>query len=404
MPNFTFTARDADGAIQSGVIQAETLDEATKLLRAGGKYPTSVKPVGAVSSRTESRHAGIKVGRDEVIGIATQIGVMLETGVNLADSLECCVSNTSKPATRRLLDDVCKQVHAGVDFSTALARHPRSFPKIFVALILASERSGMMSKMLNRAVQYLKDEQEIRRKVKGAITYPAIMFGFALLTTTFLLIFVLPKFTTIYANKGAALPGPTKVLMALSNGLVNHWMWIVPVICCTLAAVSVYFRTAGGRRTRDWLSIRLPLIGPMLRTLHLSRGLRTIGTMATSGVSLVDCVDTAQHLCTNSYYSDLWTDVQNQIQNGKPFSEPLSRSKLVPGAVARMIASGEKGGKLGMVTEQVATFAEHDLKEKITEVTRYIEPAMIMGMGVLIGGVTLALLLPIFSISKVVAH
>lgn len=402
MPTFAYTARDAAGLAVDGTLAAASIDEATKLLRGQGRYPTSVRPATAKSSVAPTSR-GIKISRDEVIGISNQLAVMLDTGVTLSEALACCAEFSGSKQTKALLDDLTNRVNAGVDLSEALAMHPRSFPRLYVALIKASEKTGMMSQLLGRATTYLKDEQEILRKVKGALTYPGIMFGFAILTTIFLLAFVLPRFTTIYANKGAALPMPTKILMALSDGLLNYWMFIVPGLLVAVAAGWQYARTVGGKRVVDWIQLNTPMVGPMFRKLYLSRGLRTVGTMAAAGVSLVDSVETATTLCNNGQFRAMWNDVANQIQNGKPFSEPLAKSKLVPGAVSRMLASGEKGGKLGVVMEQVAGFSEAELKEKINELTRYIEPAMIMVMGLLIGSVTLALLLPIFSISKVVA-
>jgi type IV pilus assembly protein PilC len=404
MPKYNYKARDSAGNLVEGTLESATAEEASRNLRAAGKYPTQITAANDRAVAQTPVGGGVRVGRDEVIALCTQLSVMLETGVNLSEAVECCAMNANKPQSKKLLDDLQGQINAGVDLSTAMSRHPRSFPRLLVALVRASEKNGMMSKLLNRATAYMKDEQEILRKVKGALTYPCIMFGFALLTTIFLLIFVLPRFTTIYANKGAALPTPTKVLMAMSDFLLHQWMYLVPGLIVTAGVAWWYAKTPSGGRVLDWLILNLPMVGPMMRKLHLARGLRTVGTMVTSGVSLVDCVQTADDLCTNSYFRTLWADVQRQIENGRPFSDPLGQSKLVPGAVSRMIASGERGGRLGPVTEQVATFAEHELKEKITELTRYIEPAMIMAMGLLIGGVTLALLMPIFSISKVVAN
>jgi type IV pilus assembly protein PilC len=402
MPLYAYIARDSAGAQLEGTLQAINAEQASQMLRAQGRFASSVRPVSDKARAASA--AGIKIKRDEVIGFSNQLAVMLDTGVTLAEALECCSENASRPQVKELLESLSSQVHNGIDFSVALSKHPRSFPKLYVALIQASEKSGMMSRLLTRATQYLKDEQEILRKVRGALTYPGIMFGFALLTTVFLLVFVMPRFTVIYANKGAALPTPTKILMTLSNGLVSYWMYIVPALALMIFGGAMYLRTAPGKIVKDWVSLKVPMIGPMLQKLHLSRGLRTIGTMASAGVALVDCVETARTLSANSYFSELWSQVSSQIQNGRPFSEPLRASPLVPGSVARMLASGEKGGKLAMVMEQVATFAEIELKEKIHELTRYIEPVMIMMMGLLIGGVTLALLLPIFSISKVVAN
>jgi type IV pilus assembly protein PilC len=294
-------------------------------------------------------------------------------------------------------------VQAGTDFSAALARHPKSFPRILVALIKAAEKSGMLSKLMKRANAYLRDEQETLRRVKGALTYPGIMLAFAVTTTIFLLAFVLPKFTTIFASKGAALPLPTQILMTMSGFIVNHWA--ILIIASGIIGVGgfFFFSSVIGQRVWHFIQLNTPLMGPMFKKLHLSRGLRMVGTMASSGVTLVDCVGTAKDLCGNVYYRELWDEVLQQIQTGKQMSEPLSHSPLVPKSVAQMIHSGEKSGKLGQITEQVAEFSEQELKETITELTRYIEPAMIVVMGAIIGGVALALMLPIFTISRVVA-
>lgn len=401
MAQFAYTARDSTGQSANGSLQATSLEEAARQLRAAGKFVISIEPAGTL--RTAPGSKGIRIPRAEVINLSNQLAVMLETGVTLADALECCAENHSNPMVKKLVIELSNSVKSGVDFSSALAKHPRSFPRIYVALIKASEKSGMMSKLLGRATQYMKDEQETLRKVKGALTYPSIMFGFAILTTVFLLVFVMPRFTVIYANKGAALPVPTKVLMTMSDFLVHKWFIVIPVVGGIVFGAWSYFKTNQGRRVKDWLQLNVPLIGSMFRKMHLSRGLRTIGTMSGSGVGLVECVETAQTLTNNSYYQALWRHTLDQIQNGKPFSDSLQKSELVPGAVSRMLASGEKSGKLAHVMEQVASFAEHEMKEKIAELTRYIEPAMILLMGLLIGGITMALLLPVFSISKVVA-
>jgi type IV pilus assembly protein PilC len=416
MPSFTYSARDGSGSLVNGTISAASIAEASKLLRAEGKYPTAVQPAdqtgdeggGAAAAASAASAAGVtgkgvKISRADVIQFSTQLAIMVETGVTLSEALDCIAAQTRKTNVKRVVDDIARIVQGGGDFSSALARHPRSFPRLYVALIKASEKSGMMAKLLIRATTYLRDEAEILRRVKGALTYPGIMLAFALTTTTFLLAFVLPKFTSIYANKGAALPLPTKILMGMSDFLVGHWMALIAGIATTCVLGYLYFQTEGGSRIGHWIQINTPLLGRMFRKLHLARTLRMVGTMAGAGVNLVDAVHTAQELCGNSYFRDLWGRVSEQIQAGKQLSEPLFQSSLVPRGISQMLHSGEKSGKLSQVMEQVSGYAEDELKEQITELTRYIEPAMIVAMGMIIGGVALALLLPIFTISRVVA-
>jgi type IV pilus assembly protein PilC len=261
-----------------------------------------------------------------------------------------------------------------------------------------------MPRLLARATVYLRDENDTRRRVKGALTYPAIMLGFATTVTLFLLAFVLPRFTGLYATKQAALPMPTKVLMVVSDFLTTNWTLLVPAAIGVVVAIVLHLRTPRGQAHRDWLQLHVPLLGSLFRQLHLARGLRMMGTMSGAGVALVDCVEVTHDLCDNTYFRRLWVDVSRQIQAGRQISEPLAASPLVPPAVAQMLRAGEKGGRLAQVMEQVATFSEAELKERITDLTRYIEPAMIVVMGLIIGGIALALLLPIFTISKVMAQ
>lgn len=379
-----------------------------KQMRANGQYPITVKETTAdvatpATSSQKATKGGIKVARLDVINLSTQLAVMLETGITLAEALECAKLNCEKPKLKALVESLHATVSNGVEFSAALSQHPRSFPTLYIALIKASEKSGMLSKLINRATNYLRDEQDVVRKVRGAITYPAIMLLFALSTTGFLLAFVMPRFTVIYANKGAALPMPTQLLMGLSAFLTGWWMVYIPAVIAMIVGGYFGVQHPTGARIRDWIVLRIPLIGPMLRKMNLARALRMIGTMNSAGVSLVECVETAGEITCNSYFKDLWTNSLDAINSGRQLSEPLSESNLVPGSISRMLYSGEKGGKLGAVMEQVAGYSEMELKEKIADVTRYIEPIMIVMMGGIIGTVTLALLLPVFTISKVVA-
>jgi type IV pilus assembly protein PilC len=386
-------------------MSANSVTEVTQILRRDGKYPTRVEVADdAATAGAPTLRKGIKITRADVIQLSTQLAIMVETGVTLSEALECIAMQTDKPKVKALLDDVVRTVHAGVDLSTALSRHDASFPRLYVALIRASEKSGMMGKLLGRATNYLRDEQDTMRRVKGALIYPSVMLGFAVTTTIFLLAFVLPKFAAIYASKAAALPMPTKILMGISDFLVDHRIALPIGVALTVAAFFPILKTQSGKRAADWLQLHVPLLGKMFRKLHLARSIRMIGTMAGAGVPLTDAVSTANDLSNNVYFRELWTGVLEKIQTGRQLWECLNENPLVPRAVSQMIHSGEKAGKLSFVMDQVSMFAETELKEQIGELTRYIEPLMIVIMGVIIGGVALALLLPIFTISRVVAH
>src|SRR4051812_35483960 len=278
MPAYVFTARDTAGNAASGTILAESETQVQQVLRADGKYPTSIRlasdseadQAGAPSSAGDHA-ADLKVSRADVIQISHQLSIMIETGVTLSDALDCIANQCEKPNVKRLVADLSKNVQEGRDFSTSLSRHPRSFPRLFISLMRASEKSGMMGKLLNRAVAYMRDEQETVRKVKGALTYPGIMLAFAVSTTIFLLAFVLPKFTVIYASKKAALPIPTRFLMNASDFIVYNWLALIIGVGATGVVGWFYLRTEGGARVWHYVQLRIPLMGRMFRKLHLAR-------------------------------------------------------------------------------------------------------------------------------------
>ena len=406
MATFAYLARDKTGQAVNGTVTADSESDALQIIRSEGRFPVSLRAAGAgeLAETAEASSRGIRISRADVIQFSTQLAVMVETGVPLPEALECISKQSDRANVRELVTDLEQQIQDGVSFSEALTRHRRSFPVIYIALMKASEKTGMLSRLLNRATQYLRDEQEIVRKVRGALVYPGIMFTFAMGTTTFLLTFVLPRFTVIYANKKAALPAPTQLLMGLSEYLVANWVTLAATALTAFVFGSIYFRTSSGARLWHSIQLRVPLVGKLYRKLHLARGLRMVGTMAGAGVALLECVNIAHELCANTHFKNLWKSIADQIQAGRAMSDPLFESPLVPRSVAQMIFSGEKGGKLAQVMEQVSAFAEDELKEQVTALTRYIEPLMIVVMCVIIGGVALALLLPVFTISRVMSH
>ncbi|MGA2229957.1 MAG: type II secretion system F family protein [Tepidisphaeraceae bacterium] len=403
MPNFVFTARDGSGTLSTGQMAADSISAAVEALRADGKYPTSLVPAEEAAPRKEwLTFMRPRLSRKDVLQFATQIQVMVETGVTLSEALESIATQSAKPAVREIVGDVYDRVQKGETFSSALSRHPRSFPRMMVTLVAASEKSGLLAKLLGRTVNYLRDENDTLRRVRGALTYPAIMLAFTIATTCGLMTFVLPRFTAIYKSKGATLPIVTRILMAISDVMVHDWYWLILGLGIIGGGAWQYGRTPSGRRMFQYAQLQVPLFGKIFQKLFLSRGLRLIGTMANSGISLPDSVRNAQTLTGNIYFQDLWERVGKQIESGKQFSAPLFESPLVPKSVAQMLHSAEKGGRLAQVMEQVSGFAEEELKAQIVDMTRYIEPCMVVIMGAVVGTVALGLMLPIFTISKVI--
>ena len=407
---FSYQARDQSGKVMQGFISALSLADATKALRTEGKYIVDIKPArpgaenAAASGSTPAPASSVRVKREEVIHFTLQLSVMVDTGVPLSEALFALSEQLVSEGFSIVLKAIVQDVQGGKDFSSTLEKYPRIFPKYYVSLVRASEISGTMGQMLRKLADYLMSQRETTKKVKGALIYPAFMFVMSIGVTIFLLTAVLPKFTSIFATRKAALPMPTLVLMSVSHSLIYYWYLWIGGTFITVVGTTLFIRTKVGQRFMDWFRLHLPIFGPMFHKLYLSRSLSTMGTMITSGVQMMDCLSIVREVAGNSYYVALWEEVRNKVQNGSQVSEPLLKSSLVPKSVAQMIHSGEKTGQLPNVLNRLAAYMEEDLKTAIKTATQFIEPVMIGLMGILIGGVAIAMLMPILTISKVMAQ
>ncbi len=406
MPRFLYRARDGQGALATGVVAAVSLEAAGQSLRAEGKYIVHLRQVheepqdpAVAALATDSRH----IRRQDVVFFTHQIATMVETGVPIGEALHCVQEQTANPHFRSVLGAIVDHVEAGGDLSTALKRFPRTFPPIMTSLVHASEVSGTMGTMLDRVSSYLEKEEGTRRQVRHALAYPLVMIVMAISVTVFLLTFVLPRFAKIYAARRAVLPGPTRVLLAISNSLVEQWfLWVAGAV---LAAVVLWLFTGSGwgRRVIDYLKLHVPVLRGLFTQLYLSRACRAMGTMMNAGVPLIDTIQIVRQVTVNAYYDDLWNQVDAAIKQGLQLSDPLSHSQLLPRSVVQMIKSGEKSGRLAQVLNRVAEHTEQEFDQAVKTATQFLEPLMVMVMGSLVGFVAIALLLPIFNISRVVA-
>ena len=404
MPKFLYQCRDGSGRSDSGVLTAGDISEASRLLRRDGKAIVSLKEETAREAAATSGQPLKKVRHDDIIYFATQLAVMVDTGVPLPEALDAISEQTDHSGVKALVEGLSDDVKGGVAFSATLDKHPKVFNTLFVALMRASEASGTMGQMLQRVSDYMVQERETRNRVKGAMTYPICMLSFCAVVVVALLTFVLPKFEKIYAGKGAALPAPTQMLLSLSNFIVGYWPLLLLAIAGGVVGLVMYARTSAGRIALDHLRIKLPVIGPMYRKMYMARSLRTMATMVSTGVSMLEGLAITAEAAGNHYFSQIWLDLSERVKEGSTLADQMYGCKLIPRTVSQMIGAGERTGQLGLVMNRVAQFCEDDLKVAVKTITSLIEPVMIVVMGLLVGGIAMALLLPIFSISRVVAH
>lgn len=406
---YSYRARDASGTVVSGSMVASSAKEVSTKLRADGKFVIAVddRPHRMASApdadSIRKRQAAKRVRRDDVIAFCQQLSVMLDTGVPLAEALDAFRKQTPKPEFQHVLAAVSHDVSGGETLSVAMERWPSVFPRIVVSLMKASEASGTMALMLGRVGDYLSKERRTTRQIKGALSYPIFMLLIGLGLSVFLMLVILPRFAKIYEGKGASLPTPTKILLAASEFLRDDYlMWGPPLIVAVVGGL-IFAHTSRGRSILDWLRLHVPVLRTMYRQLYITRAARTMSTLLAAGVNLLDIIDICRTLTGNRHFNRVWNQMESGVRDGRQLSESIVDSEYIPANVASMIASGERSGRLAEVMERIADFADEELENAIKQVTSYIEPIMILIMGVVVGGVAMALLLPIFKIGNVVA-
>lgn len=405
MISFSYRGYGAGGVAETGVIEARTQTDAMRELQRRGTTVTDIR-LGSAPADTEeilTRHAAGNVRRDDVIAFTAQLAVMLETGVPLREALRAFVEQSRSGPLKRIMATICERITSGDSFSSAIGEFPKVFPRMMVSLMKASEATGTMDVMLGRISSYLGKERRTARQIKGALTYPAVMIGLAIVITGFLVTWVLPRFAKIYESREAGLPKLTKIVLTSSRFVIENWPMLLGGLALTAVALYLVRMTSWGRRAIDVLKLRLPVIGPMYTKFYLTRATRTLGTLLGSGVALLEAIRIVRGVTDNTQWSDLWDRVEQSMTAGRSVTESIMNTHLIPPAAAQMIAAGERTGRLPEVLDRVSQAAEEELDEAVKNATQMIEPAMIIFMGVTIGGIAISLLLPIFSVSSAVA-
>jgi len=339
----------------------------------------------------------------DILNFTNQLAVMLRAGISLQESLESIAGQIENRKFKAVVTDLKNQIEAGQSFSQALAEHPEVFSNFYVNMIASAEISGAMSTMLPKLAEYLDREAETRSQIKGAMVYPAIIAVMAVIVTIFLLCFVLPRFTAIFAGKEQLLPRPTKILMATSAFLRGYWFVILPVVAGLIWGFLYFIRTNPGRLWWDKTKLTLPLVKTLCQNLYITRSLHTMGVLIHAGVPILNTISITAQIAGNILYKNMWLDVYDDVRQGQKIASGLQRHNLMPSNVVQMIISGENSGAMGEVLKDVSEYYARELKAAIKTVTSMIEPIMIVLMGFLVGFIAMSIILPIFKMSSVVA-
>jgi type IV pilus assembly protein PilC len=341
-------------------------------------------------------------GRKDILSFTNQLAVMIRAGISLQDSLESIASQNSNQKFKAIITDLKNRIEAGQSFSQALAEHPHVFSDLYINMVAAAEISGSLTGMLQKLAEYLDSEAETRSQVKGAMVYPIIIAVMAVAVTMFLLCFVLPRFTAIFAGKEHLLPAPTKALMATSAFLRSYWFVILPAVGAMFWGFWYFIGTPGGRQWWDKTKLTLPLIRTLCRNLYITRSMHTMGVLTRAGVPILNTISITAQIAGNVLYKNMWLSVHEEVRQGKKIASSLSQYNLMPENVVQMIRSGEDSGTMSDVLKDVSKYYARELKTVIKTVTSMIEPIMIVLMGVLVGFIAMSIILPIFRMSSIV--
>lgn len=341
--------------------------------------------------------------RKDILHFTNQLAVMVRAGISLQNSLESIAEQIQNEKFKAIIIDLKNQIEAGQSFSQALAQHSQIFSNLYINMVAAAEASGSLSDMLQKLTEYLDQEAETRSQIRGAMIYPIIIAIMAVGVTIFLLCWVLPRFTMIFAGKEHLLPRPTKMLMASSAFLRGYWFIIAPLVAGAFGGFLYFIRTTVGRLWWDKTKLTLPLIKKLCQNLYITRSMHTMGVLTKAGVPILNTISITAQIAGNVLYKSMWLGVYDQVCQGKKIASSLFQYGLMPISVVQMIKSGEESGTLSDVLRDVSDYYARELKTIIKTVTSMIEPAMIVLMGILVGFIAMSIILPIFKMSAAVA-
>ena len=398
MPVFTYSARALSGELQTGEIELPTREEVVGFLRRQRMVPVSVK----AKPKDIAISFGTGVKTREVVIFTRQFSTMIAAGLPLVQSLSILAEQTENPKFAAIITAVLNDIQAGQTLADAMKKHPKIFTDLYVNMIAAGEAGGILDVILDRLAVFLEKNDALIRKIKGAMTYPAVMLFVVVAATTILLWKVVPVFAGIFTDAGMALPTPTLVVLTISEFLQNYIHLVVLGFVGLIFAIRQYYRTSGGKLVIDKLLLRFPVLGPLIRKAAVSRFTRTLGTLVSSGVSILEGLEITARTAGNRVVHDAVMNSRASIAGGATISDPLKESGVFPPMVVQMINVGEQTGGLDEMLSKIADFYDDEVDAAVSALTSVLEPIMIVVMGVVIGGMVVAMYLPMFDLIQTV--
>ena len=399
MATFAWEGRTRNGEIRKGTMDADAEPDVTARLRAQNIAITRINKRGRTID-WRNLQIGNPVKERDMVVFTRQLATMIDAGLPIVQSLDILAGQAESKGFGKILYEVKGQVEQGTTLSEALKKRPKAFSDLFTNLIAAGEAGGILDRILARLAAYIEKSASLKRKIRGAMVYPAAIFIIAIAVVTVMLWKVIPVFENMFKEFGnAALPAPTRLVIRISHGFTEN----LPMVALTLLLLSVGFtyslRTPGGRRVFDAFILKTPVFGSLLRKVAVARFCRTLGTLLTAGVPILDALEIVAKTAGNVIVASAIMHARTKISEGKNIAEPLGQSKVFPSMVVQMIAVGEQTGAMDTMLQKIADFYEDEVDVAVESLTRLMEPMMMVFLGGIIGGLLLAMYMPIFELA-----
>lgn len=403
MAKFAWEGKTRAGAVQKGEMEAPNQAAVTAALRRQGILPSAIKERGK-GLDVEIKIPGMepRITTKDLVVFTRQFATMIDAGLPLVQCLDILGRQNDNKTFKKILVQVKEDVESGSTFADALKKHPKAFDELYVNLVAAGEVGGILDTILNRLAAYIEKALKLKKQIKGAMTYPATVVGIAFVVIAVILVFVIPAFESMFADFGSALPAPTQIVINISNFVQSY---IIAIIIGIILAIFIFkriYRTKAGRaRIDDW-ALKLPVFGPLIRKAAVAKFTRTLGTMISSGVPILDGLDIVAKTAGNKTVETAIYRVRQSISEGKTIAEPLEKSGVFPPMVCQMISVGEQSGAIDTMLNKIADFYDDEVDDAVAALTAMLEPMLMLFLGTTVGGLVIAMYLPIFQLAGAV--
>lgn len=402
MAIFTWEGMKKTGEVVKGSTDAQSENAVIAILRQQDIRPTNIKEKKASFNLDSINIFKEKVTGKDLSIFTRQFATMIDSGLPLVQCLDILGAQQPNKTFQKTIKDIKSSIEGGSTFAAALKKHPDTFDSLYSNLVAAGEVGGMLDTILARLATYIEKSEKLKGRVKGAMVYPVVVLTIAAGATAVLLLFVIPVFAKMFADVGAALPAPTQFVMDLSNFLRHYFLYMIIGIAALIYAIRAYYKTANGTLVIDSMLLKAPVFGDLIRKNAVARFTRTLSTMISSGVPIMDGLEIVARTSGNKIIENAIMKARESIAAGKTISEPLGQTKVFPSMVVQMISVGEATGNMDAMLSKIADFYDEEVDAAVASMTSLIEPLLIVFLGVVIGGLVVAMYLPIFKIASTV--